>query len=44
MRNTALAGSGGVGATDGVAVEGAGGAGGVVTQPAMDAISSAASR
>jgi hypothetical protein len=32
-----------VGITDGDAVGGAGGAGGVVTQPAMDAISSAAS-
>jgi hypothetical protein len=41
MRNTALAGSGGAGTTDGGA---GGGTGGVVTQPAMDAISSAASR
>jgi hypothetical protein len=43
MCNTALAGSGGTGTTDGGAVGGTGGAGGVVTQPAMDAISSAAS-
>jgi hypothetical protein len=40
MRNTAFAGSGGARTTDG---GGGGGAGGVVTQPAMDAISSAAS-
>jgi hypothetical protein len=40
MRNTAFAGSGGARTTEG---GGGGGAGGVVTQPAMDAISSAAS-
>lgn len=43
MRNTALAGSGGAGTTDGGVGTTDGGAGGVVTQPAMDAISSAAS-
>jgi hypothetical protein len=40
MRSTAFAGSGGAGTTDGGA---GGGTGGVVTQPAMDAISSATS-